>query len=68
MSTIGDRIRQRRHELGLNQPELARKVGVSKVSVSQWEGNASGVSGKNLLALARAHDPYAFMDRKRPSD
>jgi len=41
---IGDRIRQRREKLGLRQIDIARKVGVSREAVSQWESSDS----KNL--------------------
>lgn len=49
-----DRIKQRREELKLTQPELGRMVGVTKGAVSQWENKNSEVSGGNLLKLAKA--------------
>ena len=34
---VGALIRARRQELGLKQPEFARRVGVSRNAVSNWE-------------------------------
>jgi transcriptional regulator with XRE-family HTH domain len=34
---VGALIRARRQELGLRQPEVARRVGVSRNAVSNWE-------------------------------
>lgn len=53
--TIGDRIRQAREALGLTQPALARRVGVTKSAVNQWEhGQTKRLEGENLLRCARA--------------
>ncbi|MEY8240084.1 MAG: helix-turn-helix domain-containing protein [Cycloclasticus sp.] len=49
-----DRIKQRRKELGLTQPALAKVVGVTKAAVSQWENGDTALSGSNLLKLAKA--------------
>lgn len=43
MSTINDRIRERRRALNISQSELARRVGVKYQTVSWWE---KGVDGK----------------------
>lgn len=51
MATIGDRIRKRRLELGLSQPELASE-GVSYAYISRLEGNARTPSMKALRKLA----------------
>lgn len=48
------RISIRRKELGLNQSDLARAVGVSRASVSQWEKGETSIKGENLLPLAKA--------------
>lgn len=37
MSDIGDRIRQRRIELGLSQEELGEHIGTRQEAVSKWE-------------------------------
>ena len=39
--TVGQRIAQKRRELGLSQEGLGEKLGVSRQAVSKWE---SGVS------------------------
>lgn len=33
---VGNQIRERRHELGLSQEELAQRLYVSRVTVSKW--------------------------------
>lgn len=53
-TTVGERIRARRKELRLTQKDLAAKVGVSHVSISQWEKDETSPRGDNLLALAKA--------------
>ena len=37
MSTLAERIKSRRIELGWSTGETARKCGVSKVSIENWE-------------------------------
>lgn len=54
MTDIRGRIRNKRNELGLNQTELSKRVGVSKVAVSQWENGDTSPKGENLLKLARS--------------
>lgn len=54
MKTIGDRIRARRKELRLTQKDLSLKVGVSHVSISQWEKDETSPRGDNLMKLSRA--------------
>jgi transcriptional regulator with XRE-family HTH domain len=51
MATIGDRMRQRRLELGLSQRELATE-GVSYASISRLEANTRTPSTKALRRLA----------------
>ncbi len=51
MSTIGDRIRQRRLELGLSQRELASE-GVTYAYISRLETNARRPSIRALRQLA----------------
>lgn len=53
MATIGDRIRQRRLELGLSQRDLAVS-GVSYAYVSRLESNSREPSVKALRKLAPA--------------
>lgn len=53
MNTLGDRIRNRRKELKYSQRELAQRVGVSHVTVSQWESDIMKIKGENLYKLAK---------------
>lgn len=53
---IGNRIRSRRKELGLTQPEVGSRIGVSKATVSLWENDETMPNGENLQALSRALD------------
>lgn len=48
------RILERRKNLGLTQVQIASAIGVSKVSVSQWEKGDTFPKGENLYALAKA--------------
>lgn len=52
--TMSDRIRSRRAALGVTQEDLAKKVGVSRVSISQWERGDTSPKGENLHRLAAA--------------
>ncbi|MER1780067.1 LexA family protein [Proteus mirabilis] len=53
-TSIGERIRLRRKELGLTQKALSAKVGVSHVAISQWEKEETEPTGNNLFSLADA--------------
>lgn len=48
------RILQRRSALQMTQSKLAKKIGVSRVSVSQWERGDTSPKGENLYKLAEA--------------
>ena len=50
LTTIGERIRQARKALGLNQAELALRLGVSQPAVANWE---SGIHDPRRLMLAK---------------
>ena len=52
--SIGSRIKQRREELGLTQPELANLIGVSKGSIGNYESNVSSPNEKILFKLFSA--------------
>jgi len=52
-NTLGERIRQRRKELKLTQLQVAKKVGVSHVTVSQWESDIMKLKAENLYHLAK---------------
>lgn len=49
MSTIGDRIKLKRKELGLTQAELGAKINVTDRAVSKWEQN-EGNPDMSLIA------------------
>lgn len=48
-----ERIKARRKELKLTQAEISNSVGVSKVTVSQWESGDYFPRGENLYSLCR---------------
>ena len=49
--SIGSRIKQRREELGLTQPELAKIIGVSKGTIGNYETGLSAPNEKNFFKL-----------------
>lgn len=49
-----DRIRSRRLQLDVTQQSLAKKLGVSRVSVTKWENGTTKPDGENLHQLASA--------------
>jgi len=52
---LGDTIREHRERLLISKAELARRVGVSDVSVLYWEsGKIEEIGHNNLIRLARA--------------
>ncbi|MCX9579822.1 LexA family protein [Vibrio cholerae] len=54
MASLGTKILTRRKELKITQKGLADKVGVSHVTISQWEKEDTAPKGANLLKLAEA--------------
>lgn len=55
MNTIGERIKHQRKQLGLTQVDLAKMVGVSNVSIRNWEiGESKQIRYDNMIALAKA--------------
>ena len=52
--SIGDRIKQRRKELNLTQPQLAEIVGVSKGTIGNYESGLCAPNEKVLLKLFSA--------------
>lgn len=54
MAAIGERIKERRTELGWTQDQLCQKAGISKSFLSELENGKRSVSADNLLDLARA--------------
>ena len=54
MSTLGERIRIKRTDLGWTQDQLAQKVGLSKGFLSDIENGKRKISAENLLGIAHA--------------
>ncbi|WP_456269914.1 helix-turn-helix domain-containing protein [Kushneria sp. AK178] len=55
MNELGERIRKLREQCGLSKAELARRVGVSDVTISYWEnGTIKRVGHSRLEPLAKA--------------
>lgn len=52
---MGERIKQRRMELGISQDELSKRSGLSRVQISNLErGECRNAHGKTVMALALA--------------
>lgn len=51
-NTLGHRIRSRRRQLGLSAAALARRAGVTRDTLSAWEGGQSEPRANKLLTLA----------------
>lgn len=54
MTTIHERIKAQRKQAGMTQVDLAKIVGVARVSLTQWESGDTSPKGENLLKLSRA--------------
>ena len=52
-SSVGERIKQRRLELGWTQDQLCTKAGLSNSFLSELENGKRSVSASNLLDIAR---------------
>jgi SOS-response transcriptional repressor LexA len=50
---IGERIRELRKKHKMTQAEVARKIGVSSPTITQWENNQTSPKGDNLLKLSQ---------------
>ncbi len=51
---INEKIRQSRTAQKMTQEGLAKQIGLSKATISQWESGTTEPNGKNLVALAKA--------------
>lgn len=51
--TIGQRIAQKRKELGLSQEALGEQLGVSRQSIYKWESDSTLPEIEKLIALSR---------------
>ena len=52
MPTVGDRIREIREEMRMNQEQLAERAGLSKGFLSDLENNKRNIGSQNLLKIA----------------
>ena len=59
--TIGDHLRKRRIELGLEQTEVAERLGVCRSSLQHWEQNRGVPMPKQMPAIIRflGYVPFA---------
>jgi HTH-type transcriptional regulator / antitoxin HipB len=66
---VGALIKDRRRELGLDQSELAKRIGVSRLWVNQVEGGKPGASlGLVLRALAAVGvEPKVTIGEEQPN-
>src|SRR5581483_9167330 len=58
MTTIGQRVKQRRRELGMSQDALAKRAGISKSFLSDLE---TGTPGTTLLQMIDVANVFADM-------
>ena len=54
--SFGQRLRDRRKELGISQGQLAKSLGVSVAAVSNYENGLNAVREEVLLRMLRALD------------
>ena len=69
--TVGQRIAQKRKELGLSQEGLGDKLGVSRQAIYKWESDASLPEVEKLVALSRIFSvPVGWLlgEEEHPSD
>lgn len=52
MNSLSSKLRSKRVSLGLSQRELAKKIGVTGTSISQWEREENIPKGASLFKLA----------------
>lgn len=52
-TTISERIRKRRTDIGLTQQQVAKAIGVTRVSVTKWENGSTKPDGENLHLLSK---------------
>ena len=53
---LGERVRARRHQLGMNQEKLARLLGVTFQQVQKYETGANRIAASRLFEIAAVLD------------
>ena len=51
-STMGGRIKEQRIKAGMTQEQLAEKMCITKVAISQYENNKVDIKGSVLVEIA----------------
>ena len=51
---IGDKIKERRSEIGLTQAQLSKLTGIKTTTISNYENNISSPSDENIYKLMEA--------------
>jgi transcriptional regulator with XRE-family HTH domain len=65
---VGERLRQRRIELGISQRELAAELGLSHQQVQKYECATDRISASRLFRISKILDvtlPFFFEGRHR---
>ena len=66
MNTFGERLKTLRERAGLNQDELAQRMGISSKSIVHWEDGTRSLDVGSICRLAKAmgiHAAYFMYDR-----
>jgi transcriptional regulator with XRE-family HTH domain len=67
--SIGSRIKARREQLGITQPELARLIGVTKGAIGNYETDANSPKASmmyRLFDVLKCDANYLFQDETEP--
>ena len=70
MATLGDRIHQKRREMGMSMDELGKKLGVTRQCLSKWELNQVRNIDRDYIAKMAAifHVSPSWLMGFEPSD
>lgn len=69
--SIGSRIKEKREQLGLTQPQLAELLGVSKGTVGNYESNISSPNEQTLFKLfeiLKCDANFLYQDNLAPAE
>jgi len=65
---VGDRVRSRRKELGLNQEKLARLIGVTLHQIQKFERGTERIGARRLQEIAASLDvPISYFFPEAPN-